>query len=290
MKINFYNNWHRGDIHNSRGLITHIMKHMGVDNIYTYRHINGPKLLLDVNVQYINEQVNTNELVFYHDGELYINTWIGCTDEQGYRFCGFGCNDIGNMHLLNCIYRLLKKDIVVTDEWELVSDINYDKYINNNILNFVKSDTKDILLCNGPVLSGQAHNFSFTPIIYQLSDRYPSCRFILTQKNDEINKNNVYYTTDIIGDVGSSDLNEISYISTKSNIIVGRASGPFMFTQTRSTLTDETKTFISFSVNSTESFFSLNGKSKKIHLPVYEHTYEESSVLEIISKEIESIV
>ena len=290
MKINFYNNWHRGDIHNSRGLITHIMKHMGVDNIYTYRHINGPKLLLDVNVQYINEQVNTNELVFYHDGELYINTWIGCKDEHGSPFCRFGCNALGNMHLLNHIYRLLEKDIVVTDEWELVSDINYDKYINDNILKFVKSDTKNILLCNGPVLSGQSSNFSFTPIIHQLSNRHPDYRFILTQKDDQINKNNVYYTTDIIGDVGSSDLNEISYISTKSNIIVGRASGPFMFTQTRSTLTDETKTFISFSVNSTESFFSLNGKSKKIHLPVYEHTYEESSVLEIISKEIESIV
>lgn len=287
MKINFYNNWHNGDIHNSRGLITHIMKHMGVDNIYTYRHINGPKLLLDVNVQYINEQVNTNELVFYRDGELYINTWIACIDEQGHQFCSrFGCNDIGNMHLLNCIYRLLKKDIVVTDEWELVSDINYGKYINNNILNFVKSDTKDILLCNGPVLSGQAHNFSFTPIIYQLSDRYPDCRFILTQKDDQINKNNVYYTTDIIRDVGSSDLNEISYISTKSNIIVGRASGPFIFAQTRSTLTDETKTFISFNTNINESYFSLNGKSKKIHSPVY----EESSILEIISKEIESIV
>ena len=286
MKINFYNNFHCGDIHNSRGLITHIMKSLGNDNVYTYRHINGQKLLLDVNVEYINEQVNTNELVFYYQEELYINTWVGCKDEQGSQFCGFGCNALGNMHLLNCIYRLLKKDIIITDEWELVSDIDYTKYINDNIQNFIKPNTKNILICNGPVLSWQSSNFLFTSIINQLADKYPNYRFILTQKDSQIDKNNVYYTTDIIGNVGFPDLNEISIISTKCNVIVGRASGPFMFAQTRSTLTDETKTFISINNTIKDSFFSLDGNSKKIH----SSNYEESSILNIILKEIESIV
>ena len=67
MNIIFYNLFHNGDIHNSRGLISHIMKNMGEDNSFFYKHVNGPRLLADVNITYIKEQVFSNELIFYHN-------------------------------------------------------------------------------------------------------------------------------------------------------------------------------------------------------------------------------
>jgi len=275
MNVIFYNIFHKGDIHNSRGVITHIMKTLGESNNYFYNHINGPKLLADINqISYINHPIASNELVFKTNDDVFINTHIGSKDEIGNPFCGFGCNTLGNINLLNCIYRKLQINVIENDEWNLVPEINYNYFLNENIKLFFNSNkNKNILICNGPVLSGQCPNFLFSEIIKNLAQKHKTYNFILTQQDTELyNIDNILFSSNIIGDVGGSDLNEIACISTLCDVIVGRASGPFMFAQTKTTLDDTNKTFIAFNNVVKDSFFSTKGRSNKIWSDVY--TYD----------------
>ena len=76
-------------------------------------------------------------------------------------------------------------------------------------------------------------------LIEKLSDNYPHIDFILTEKSNIV-KNNVLHTSDIIMTSGC-DLNEISYLSTKCDIIVGRASGPYCFTHVKENMLNTNK-------------------------------------------------
>ena len=287
MKINFFNNFHCGDIHNSRILIKKVMYQLGTDNTYTYSHINGNRLLLDVpNITYINRSLNSNDLVFKYQDELYINTWVGCVDKNNLNFCSYGCNATATMHLLNAIFEQMEINHKITDEWEMVvDDIDYTKYSIKSIDQFFEENTnKKVILCNGDTLSGQSVNFSFDYIINELCKTYPHVSFILTARTN-IKNDNLFYTEDIIGNLDGKDLNEIGYLGHRANIIIGRSSGPSTFIQTKDTLSDENKTFIMFNHTINEAFFSLLGNSKKIH----SSNYRKSSVLEKISSEMENI-
>jgi hypothetical protein len=60
-----------------------------------------------------------------------------------------------------------------------------------------------------------------------------------------LNKDNIKYTKDIIN-IRDNDLNEISYISTFCDIIIGRGSGPYCFSTIKSNLLNKNKIFIGF--------------------------------------------
>jgi hypothetical protein len=64
---------------------------------------------------------------------------------------------------------------------------------------------------------------------------------------------NVVFTNDIIKS-NECDLNEISYLSTFCDIIVGRNSGPFCFASTKNNLKDPNKTFYAFGNKETDCF------------------------------------
>jgi hypothetical protein len=55
------------------------------------------------------------------------------------------------------------------------------------------------------------------------------------------------FASEIIKKENGSDLNEISYLSTKCNVIIGRASGPFTFAINRQNIEDPNKILLSFS-------------------------------------------
>jgi hypothetical protein len=61
----------------------------------------------------------------------------------------------------------------------------------------------------------------------------------------------VKYTGDIIK-VENSDLNEISYLSTFCDIIVGRSSGPFTFSNVKENIFDGNKAFLCFGEKETD--------------------------------------
>ena len=62
------------------------------------------------------------------------------------------------------------------------------------------------------------------------------------------------------------------------DIIVGRASGPYIFTLTEDNFYDETKTFISINDNMVEGLFYFDGKCRG----VWSSDFTEKNVLNLI--------
>ena len=144
-----------------------------------------------------------------------------------------------------------------------------------------KNFNKIILISTGDVLSGQALNFDFAPIINNLSENFKNILFLTTSKMLD-NKDNLIQTGDITEVL--PDLLEISYISKFCDIIVGRASGPYCFTQTYENMIDKNKTFISFCNNELEGIFFKECESKKI----WSNNFTYDSMYEYIKKELEN--
>ena len=82
------------------------------------------------------------------------------------------------------------------------------------------------------------------PIIDNLSERFDESVFFITEDFENKNKN-VYYTGDFIKNV-DNDLHEISYLSTKCNMILGRNSGPMCVCLTKENLFNKNKIVYSF--------------------------------------------
>ena len=88
-------------------------------------------------------------------------------------------------------------------------------------------------------------NMNFEWIIHSLSVTYPDISFIVSNKT-HVNANNVFMASDILGDCGGCDLNEISYLSQSCAVIMGRYSGPHTFTYIKQNLLNSEKKMISF--------------------------------------------
>jgi len=110
--------------------------------------------------------------------------------------------------------------------------INYSKFninpINNYIKAFKKKNEKYILVCNNDCNSNQSTNFDMNPLIKEIAEKFKNDTIIVTNdQQNRINMNNVVYFKDIL-DI-EIDLNEISYLSTKCDVIIGKNSGPHTF-------------------------------------------------------------
>jgi hypothetical protein len=103
--------------------------------------------------------------------------------------------------------------------------------------------------------------------------------FIVTKPVNEINENivNVEKITNTY-----PDLLYISQISTYCDVIVGRASGPYCFTQLKNNLLDSNKTYISFNNNIDEGRFYFNLKSKF----VWSDNYEQENIIKTIKNNL----
>lgn len=276
MRIIFYNNFHNGDIHYSREFVKDIMSKINAE--YFYSHKNKPNVLKDIqNLIHINLNLNDSDQIIDKGDTIYINTWIG---QQGAKYLTKDCSLYSNYNMFCDIFK--KLSITIEEIEYYVPTINFEHVEKINIDNFIINDKKRVLFCNGPVYSGQCPNFSFDNIIIGLSNLFPNIDFILTSKSNIKNKN-VYYTDDIIKMDG--DLNEISYLSTKCDIIIGRASGPHAFTHIKNNLFNKSKTFISFSNSIYEGNWYNTDKCKQI----WSNNYNISNVFDVIKKEIQKL-
>lgn len=279
-KIVFFNNYHNGDIHGSRGLVNNVINTYKNSVVYEYIHNRGPHHLEDIPVKYVLGDVPRTGLIYKTDNIVLINTHFGAK-YNGKQFCLNGCNSKSSMEMLNKIYKELEIQKSVTNEWELVPEIDYSFYDVNSIKTFFKKNTKpSILVCNGNVWSGQSENFSFCEIVKKLSTKYKQYNFIVTSDMDE--NDNLFNTNSIIKSKKESDLVEISFLSTYCNIVIGRSSGPFTFAQTKITLDDSNKTMISFNNKKEDAFFTEMGKTKKI----WSNNYNKNNVEKIIEDSI----
>lgn len=268
--IVFYNHFHNGDIHLSRGFVQKLVpvlqkQYPGVR--ISYSHKNNPQLLSDIenlecNVFPIN--FSEHEGVIINGSTIMINTWYA---QKHFMYMNrYGLT-------FDCLYAIFD-DVCRKYFGFLLSEIDMDPTKWFPSIDFTKFEIRHaknrlnicqeplVLVCNGSALSGQAENFHILPAILNLANKYHGIIFVLTNPEPEFTKapaGNILYSSDIIKKNGF-DLNENAFISTYCKTIIGRASGAYTFSFIQENLFQKPKNFICFSnlVPSKENTFWLS--------------------------------
>ena len=253
MKIYFYNFFHKGDVFCTRPFLETIISSLKNVDIQFF-HQYDDYLLRGLNIEQkslseISNIVNYNSDNLVRDGILYINTW------QGKYFTNdsySGCN-IKTLYLnvWSTIIKFINKNL--NTELVLGNMEDYYPFFDQSFFNidtidkFIEEDSrKKVLFCNGPALSGQCpeYNGDMKEVIEYISSKYSNYLIITTHQIDS-SLENIKYSGDIIQNDGQ-DLYEISYLSEFCDLIVGRSSGPFTFTNTKKNFFDSSKKFLCF--------------------------------------------
>jgi len=278
--IKLYNHFHYGDIFLARMLIKGLSEKF---NIEFYHNLN---VGLFNDIEEINEisGVPNNFSVHYSNlPENIINTWIG---QNGMTYVNNsnspGCNFDGYYRMITDILNYYK--IEVREPEYYLPTINYENlpnfsHIREKFLNVKNKYGKCILISNGPVHSGQSSNFDFSSIVIKLANENPNYLFLTTSKI-LTDSPNIIYTSDLTNTL--PDLLYISYFSTKSNVCVGRASGPYTYYMTYENIYDDSKKIISFNNNINEGFFYKNHKFDFI----WSNNFDLQNVYSIINNNI----
>jgi hypothetical protein len=243
-KIYFYNNYHNGDVFYSKEFVRDIKNKIGKSHYYI--HNNDFSILKDFDIDQIRSVTpdNQSSLSKRNNNELYINTWIG---QYGAKYLKYDCSLKSN-YLMYCdIYKTL--DINIEPIGFYIPTVDFDK------VNKVDFDKKCVLVCNNNVHSDQSENFNFDPIIDELSNTYKDLLFIMTN-DTQLSKEN----TTIINDM--NNLLEISYISTQTDIIIGRGSGPYCFSHIQDNMKNPNKTFIALTYKENEGKWVPDSESQ----------------------------
>lgn len=253
--LHLYNHWHYGDIFTSRCLIKSLIDKF---NIVYYHNLNFP--LLDdidglIEIKGIPENYDMHSSDFNNKK---INTWIGQKNMEYFKKYEVGCT---LRNYLSFIYEVQDFFDIPRQDFEFYfPEVNFNKIklfekLKNNIIELSKKYNLIILICNGNVNSGQSFNFDFSPIVDNLSQLHRDVLFILTEKKD-LDRENIIFTSDMTSI--NPDLLQISYISTKCNIIIGRASGPYSYSLVKENILDMNKRFISLNNSRIEANYYNN--------------------------------
>lgn len=284
--VYFYCHFGAGDVFESREFVKAWMKLVPARK-YFYAHGKHPSILADIpelNYCEVTPLMGGMNDVYTVGNDLYVNTWIG--RDGSYVLPGIGCVVEQHYRMHNNLLSKVTDKRLPGEPYQYLPTLDYSYYKTDTIDKFVKDygDADKILISNGPVQSCQADNFDFTPAIQILADKYPNKLFIATQFISELTLDNLFYTNLLIEKQGF-DLNEISYLSSFCNKIVGRSSGPFTFASTLQNWNDPNKTFISFTYTWWGSSFAVNQPTQAKKLWTSETSIE--SIVDVISKGIE---
>ena len=262
-KICFYNYFHNGDCVATKSFVAEFINKLPNFEYY-YAHNNHPKIISDLKCSFIKIPQNLpyNLKFCIIEDTLFINTWVGayisdCQSNDVYynltsplatNICWKTYYEIWEFIfkvISNFMCKELKLDGSAKD---YAHEIDYSKFDCGNIDAFINNNhsKRIVLISNGLVESNQTNiNNNMSSYVNNISDLYKEDIFICTRKFDT-NKNNILFTQDIIDDRSGNDLNEIAYLSKFANIIIGRNSGPFLFTNTKENLNNNSKKFLSF--------------------------------------------
>ncbi len=293
-KVVFYNSFHKGDLHLSRTMVRKIVK--AFPNIeFGYIHKHGPYILQDLPVKYLGWSVvdgKDSSGMTHRNDTLFLNTWYGSYNHCFQNAHG-GITFDTLYHVFAKHLELLESDWskIESDPKNLFPSIDWSIYNKSGVDSFVTNQfnkyRKNVLISNGAVLSGQSDIHNFNLVINNLSRMFPDVHFICTDKVG-INKNpNVIFTDEFIG-VNGCDLNEISYLSTFCDVIVGRSSGPYTFAMISDNMFNENKTMISFSSIGSGVYW-LGSMANQIKYDANVCNYETNNLDEIQAK-IEEVI
>jgi hypothetical protein len=285
-KVIFFNAFHKGDLHLSRTMVKRFVEAFP-DIEFGYMHQNDPYLLKDLGLKYYGwRRLSSKDQtgVVQIDDTLYLNTW----------FCSYD-NEFMNRYngiTFDTLYFVFEKHLslfgrtwadIEKDPKELYPSIDWSKYNCAGVdryraIEFPKYK-KNVIICNGPALSGQSKPFDWNIIIDYLSRKFPNVQFICTDNGYKKKTSNVAFTSDIIG-IKECDLNEIAYLSTFCEVIIGRTSGPNSYTMIKENSFDSRKTLLSFSSINAPIFY-LDVMAEKIKYDADVRNYDIDDIQEI---------
>lgn len=278
-KLILYNHYHNGDIFYSRILIEMLKDYFDLDY---YHNMNTP---LFSDLSEINEISRINPEFPESTSDIengLVNTWIG---QDSYIYLNkenVGCTFENYFKLSSDI--ALKLGIEISDQKIYLPKIYYQNLLDyerivKTMESYKKNYQKIILISDGIFLSGQAPDFDFCSSIEEISKKYPKFLFITTHNKFSEIKNVIHSDTVTLK---RPDLLEIGLISKFCNVIIGRASGPYCFTQNEENMLDESKTFLCFSKNFNEGKYYQKMKSRFL----WSSTDEEHKVIELIENSL----
>lgn len=281
--IVFFSNGHNGDIIHSKSFINDIQENIDISCLYHYK--GSSTIIEDINVNYTQiKPSNYFETFINTKNILYVNTWLYPYIIQP-EYSGVTLKT--NYKIFDLVYKKINE--IFNTKLKLNSIDYYFPFIDfsrincNSVNDFIKScKDKKVLFCNGKILSGQSvYNDNLSELISNLSQKHSDITFICTEKFEHNNKN-IVFTEDIIK-IKGCDLNQIGYLSTFCDLIIGRNSGPFCFTTIKQNLNNPNKIFYAFGHNTTDCFLhGIDIKSKFI--------FQSSEVKEQINSDIVDIV
>jgi hypothetical protein len=266
--ITLYNHYHNGDLFVSKQFVKQFVQQFAQYS-HTYCHFNHPKTLQDLAIAYEGPPhafAEKSPWSVNHD-QLAINTWVGVyqspCDPPAFYQGGI------NLRILHSIWSYLSEQLTAilgtpfhlsNNLMDYVPEIDYSQYNVSSVDDYVAARSrKRVLFCNGAAMSGQSFAHNLSDLIQWFADRYPQVDFVCTAKF-VTDRHNIMFTDDICTveqttpaqvmywnqNINRCDLNEISYLSTHCDLIVGKNSGPFVYCLTKQNVNNAAKTFISF--------------------------------------------
>ena len=255
-KVVFFNHFGNGDLFESREFVRELMQILPAEE-YQYAHAKNKRMFSDfpeLKKVDLNNNTNVNRGLYKVDNTLYINTWIG--RDSSYVLPNIGCVVDMNLKMFNDMLRHGNLPQLRKSFEHYVPEVDFSYFGKDELDERMSAfeGKKKVLICNGRVFSLQAENFNFTPIIKFLISKHTDTEFFVTQKID-VERENLHFTEDITKTEDGFDLNEISYLATKCDVIIGRKSGPFVFAHPVDVWNDGRKRSLSFTYGKEASHF-----------------------------------
>lgn len=276
-KVCFFNHWHNGDIFACKGHIRNLIEQLKAMSSFEFivAHPKSHKLLLDLDARYeritdhysdpskpyfIIPSQNNIKSVFIVDDTLYINTWIGAYREV-FALGEEHANWINLNRMWNIIYHNVANLLGITiasrfNPIAFIPSTIWEKYETDHAKKFVEGRGKIVLVCNGVVTSSQSayqNVENMDNVINSLAKLNPDVDFVCTSQCNAHHEN-IYFTDNIFSGVTDGDLNEIAYLSTFCDLIIGKNSGPYMYCHVRDNIFRENCTFVSLSDRASDSY------------------------------------
>jgi hypothetical protein len=263
-KIIFYNHHQNGDVSLCRGIVDWMVNNCKNDVEFYFLMYKENNMQFNEKVKVIQSshmnwdynKYNVNDGIFIGHDYITINLWIGSSPtfmnridaprnqwnnpiDYISKWVFEQCNEIIN-------YLKNNTDIVIdypNNEIDMIPKSCKTPPQKNEVdifLEKINPFRKKILICNGPVESGQCPNFSVRDSIYPLVSNTDDVCFIYTHSEGNYLKNEF-----CINDYCNiPNLNEIDYLSTKCDVLISRNSGPGCVIQSYDNFFNPNKFFI----------------------------------------------
>ena len=256
--ICFFSNGHNGDIVHSKTFIEDITNQLDIPCFH--HHKKNPIITKDLSSTFTQIAPLDNHAKFIETEKIFfVNTWLFpyVIDHSFVEYAGINMETNYKIYsdICDVINQKFNKKIKLKSIEYYLPFINFNNVERGGIKNFITSNpNKKVLLCNGPCMTGQScYNENLKDLIERLSQKYKNIIFIATEKF-KTNFNNIFFTDDIIK-INNCDLNEIGYLSTFCDLIIGKNSGPFCFSTNKDNYNDEKKVFFAFGHNESDCFY-----------------------------------